>query len=51
MDRSSNKRVFGVGLYKSSHPEVFLVKRVLKISSKFTVEHPCQSVISTEFFY
>ena len=27
-------------------PEVFLGKGVLKISSKFTGEHPCQSVIS-----
>ena len=33
-------------LYRSSHPEVFLVKGVLKICSKFTGEHPCQSVIS-----
>ena len=31
---------------RSSHPEVFLVKDVLKICSKFTGEHPCQSVIS-----
>ena len=32
--------------YRSSHPEVFLVKGVLKIFSKFTGEHPCRSVIS-----
>ena len=31
---------------RSSHPEVFLEKGVLKICSKFTGEHPCQSVIS-----
>ena len=31
---------------KSSQPEVLLGKGVLKICSKFTVEHPCQSVIS-----
>ena len=31
---------------RSSHPEVFLSKGVLKICSKFTGEHPCQSVIS-----
>ena len=31
---------------KSSHPEVLLRKGVLKICSKFTGEHPCQSVIS-----
>ena len=30
-----------------SHPEVFLVKGVLKICSKFTREHPYRSVIST----
>ena len=30
----------------SSHSEVFLRKGVLKICSKFTGEHPCQSVIS-----
>ena len=27
-------------------PEVFLLKGVLKICSKFTGEHPCRSVIS-----
>ena len=32
--------------YRSSHPEVFLGKGVLKICSKFTEEHLCQSVIS-----
>ena len=31
---------------RSSHPEVFLGKGVLKICSKFTGEHPCRSVIS-----
>ena len=31
---------------RSSHPEVFLRKGVLKICSKFTGEHPCRSVIS-----
>ena len=30
---------------RNSPPEVFLRKGVLKISSKFTGEHPCQSVI------
>ena len=33
-------------IYRSSHPEVFLGKGVLKICSKFTVEHPCWSMIS-----
>ena len=31
---------------RSSHPEVFLGKSVLKICSKFTGEHPCRNVIS-----
>ena len=34
--------------YKSSRPEVFLRKDVLKICSKFTGGHSCQSVISTK---
>ena len=33
-------------LDKSSHPEVFLRKGVLKICSKFTGKHPCRSGIS-----
>ena len=32
--------------YRSSRPEVFLRKGVLKICSKFTGEHPCRSAIS-----
>ena len=32
--------------FRSSHPEVFLGKGVLKIWSKFTGEHPCQGAIS-----
>ena len=32
--------------FRSSHPEVFLVKGVLKICSKFAGEHPCESAIS-----
>ena len=35
-----------VGMGKSSPPWMFLGKDVLKICSKFTGEHPCQSVIS-----
>ena len=35
-----------VKVYRSSLPEVFLGKDVLKICSKFTSEHPCRSVIS-----
>ena len=33
-------------LLRSGHPEVFSVKGALKICSKFTGEHPCQSMIS-----
>ena len=33
-------------MFRSSHPEVSLGKGVLKICSKFTGEHPCQSAIS-----
>ena len=36
--------------YRSSCPEVFLKKRVLKICSKFEGEHPCRSVISLKLF-
>ena len=32
--------------FRSSRPEVFLRKGVLKICSKFTGEHSCRSVIS-----
>ena len=31
---------------RSSHPEVFLGKCVLRICSKFTGKHPCRSAIS-----
>ena len=31
---------------RSSHPEVFLGKDVLKTCSKFTGDHPCRSTIS-----
>ena len=36
---------------KSCHPEVFLKRAVLKISSKFTGEHPCRSVISIKLLF
>ena len=35
-----------IEINRSSHQKVFLGKGVLKICSKFTAEHPCQSVIS-----
>ena len=38
-------------IYTSSHQETFLEKDVLKICSKFTGEHLCQSVVSTKLFY
>ena len=34
-----------MSIFRSSHPEVFLRKGVLKICSKFTGEHPCRSAI------
>ena len=37
---------FQISQYRSSHPEVFLGKGVLKIYSKLIGEHPCRSVIS-----
>ena len=33
-------------MFRSSHPEVLLGKGVLKICSKFTGKHSCQSAIS-----
>ena len=36
----------GMCIIRSSPPEMFLGKGVLKICSKFTGEHPCRSVIS-----
>ena len=37
--------------YRNSRPEVFLRKGILKICSKFTVEHPCRSVISINLLW
>ena len=39
-------RSFFKRVYRSSHPEVFLRKGVLKTCSKFTGEHPCRNAIS-----
>ena len=36
---------------RTSHPEVFLGKGVLKICSKFTGEHPCRSAISIKLLF
>ena len=41
----SNNLRMKKGKRRSSHPEVFWEKRVLKICSKFTGEHPCRSLI------
>ena len=38
-------------IYRSSHPDVFLAKVVLKICSKFTGEHPCRRAISIKLVY
>ena len=35
-----------LAITRSNRPQVFSGKVVLKICSKFTGEHPCQSVIS-----
>ena len=40
------QNLFQFVICRSSYPEVFLVKGVLKICSIFTGVHPCQSVIS-----
>ena len=37
---------YRTGMGRSSRPEVFLGKGVLKICSKFTGEHPCRNAIS-----
>ena len=41
-----NKTKYVYNKFRSSHPEVFLGKGVLKICRKSTWEHPCRSVIS-----
>ena len=38
-------------VFRSSHPEVFFRKGVLKICSKFTGEHPCRSAISIKLLW
>ena len=39
-----------IAKFRSSRPEVFLGKGVLKIRSKLTGEHPCRSAISIKLF-
>ena len=39
-----------IAIYKSSRPEAFLEKGVLKICNKFTGEHLCRSAISCNFW-
>ena len=41
-----NNKTHEHAILRSSHPEVFLIKDILKICSKFTLEHPCRSVTS-----
>ena len=43
--------MFPTILFRSSPPEVFLGKDVLKICSKFTGKHPCQIVVSVKSLY
>ena len=45
-DQRRNQVSLKLPSLRSSHPEVFLGKGVLKICSKFLVEYPCQSAIS-----
>ena len=40
------KIVAGSVCFRSSHPQVFLGKAVLKLCTKFIGEHPCRGVIS-----
>ena len=44
--RVMHKQKVKISNYRSSPPQVFLRKGVLKICSKFAGEHPCRSVIS-----
>ena len=39
-----------IAIYRSSRPEAFLEKGVLKICNKFAGEHPRQSAISFNFW-
>ena len=45
-DNLNENKLEKYSAYRSSHPDVFLRKGVLKISSKFTGEHHCRSAIS-----
>ena len=45
-DEDANDEQENSAKNRSSPPEVFLLKGVLKICSKFTGEHPCRKVIS-----
>ena len=45
-ERNTDVPFFFSVIWRSSRPEVFLRKSVLKICSKFTGEHPWRSVIS-----
>ena len=44
--KNEDSNFVGGSFSKSSHPDVFLVKGVLKTCTKFTGEHLCWSVIS-----
>ena len=44
LKKIKNEAEVAEAFFRSSHPEVFLRKGVLKICRKFTGEHPCRSV-------
>ena len=44
------RRNYSLVISRSSHPEVYLEKSALKLCSKSTGEHPCQSVTSIKCF-
>ena len=46
MCSSEGNKYTGIPKFKSSHPEVFLRKAVLKICSKFAGKHSCRNTIS-----
>ena len=47
MNRKIPAGISFIHTYKSSQPEVFFKKGVLRIFSQFTGEHPCKHVVST----
>ena len=50
-NKSFKPNLFFSSKHRSSHPEVFLEKGVLKICSKFTEGHPCWMLNLLHFFW